>query len=76
MRTNRTLYIEECYFNLPNDFDGTLGEALALLANRALEAEMYDEICDYYGDYYGMHDHLKNNNKAKCSISWRIIEEN
>ena len=44
MKTNRMLNIRRLHFNLPNDFSGTLGQALYLLANYALHKESYDEI--------------------------------
>ena len=44
MKTNKTLHIMECYFNLPDDFNGSLGDALMLMAHRAKEAELYNEI--------------------------------
>lgn len=75
MKTNKILHIYECHFNLPNDFNGTLGEALMLMANRALAAEAYDEF-SFVGRYedidIDMREHLLNNENAKCSIAYEI----
>lgn len=44
MISNKMLYIEECWFNLPDDFNGTCGEALMLLAKYRLEQENKNKI--------------------------------
>ena len=54
MKTNKLLSIKECYFNLPDNFNGTLGEALSLLAQYRLSQETNHQInqhtidCDCY----------------------------
>ena len=40
MLSKKLLSIQECQFSLPDDFDGTLGDALMLLAKKRLEAEV------------------------------------
>lgn len=35
----KVLYVKDCYFRLPEDFNGTCGDALMLLALRRLEQE-------------------------------------
>lgn len=75
MKTNKTLLIYGCCFNLPDNFNGTLGDALMLMANKAKQAEAYNEInvcCDEHGDLYSR---LINNDKIKCSIQYEIINE-
>ena len=74
MKSNKLLRIYECYFNLPNDFNGTLGDALMLMANRAKQAEAYNEISLYYDEYFDAYGHLKENDKAKYSIRYNIID--
>lgn len=40
----RMLHIKECYFKLPEDFNGSIGDILLLMANRYLQSEAYKEI--------------------------------
>lgn len=44
MVSNKLFYIKECWFNLPDDFNGTCGEALILLAKYRLEQENKNKI--------------------------------
>ena len=44
MVSNKLFYIKECWFNLPDDFNGTCGEALMLLAKYRLEQENKNKI--------------------------------
>ena len=44
MVSNKLFFIEECWFNLPDDFTGTCGEALMLLAKYRLEQESRNKI--------------------------------
>lgn len=44
MISNKLFNIEECWFNLPDDFNGTCGEALMLLAKYRLEQERKNKI--------------------------------
>ena len=44
MVSNKLFYIEECWFNLPDNFDGTCGDALMLLAKYRLEQESKNKI--------------------------------
>jgi len=54
MLSKKLLTIQECQFSLPNDFEGTLGDALMLLAKHRLQSEsnqkinIKDEECDCY----------------------------
>lgn len=71
MKTNKILHITECYFNLPDDFMGTLGNALMLLANAALQAEAYKEIersekCTL--------EALENKDRVKCIMGYELLE--
>lgn len=44
MISNKLFYIEEGWFNLPDDFNGTCGKALMLLAKYRLEQENKNKI--------------------------------
>jgi hypothetical protein len=44
---DKMLHIENCCFKLPEDFDGTLGEALLMLANYRLEKEQEQAVKIY-----------------------------
>lgn len=44
MVSNKLFYIEEGWFNLPDDFNGTCGDALMLLATYRLEQENKNKI--------------------------------
>ena len=44
MVSNKLFYIEECWFNLPDNFNGTCGDALMLLAKYRLEQESKNKI--------------------------------
>ena len=44
MISNKLFYIGECWFNLPDDFNGTCGDALMLLAKYRLEKEKENQI--------------------------------
>ena len=76
MKTNKTLHILECFFNLPDNFNGSLGEALTLMANRTLEAEAYNEIkdIDVHGDGFDALVHLRNRDESKCIIQYQILD--
>ena len=74
MNSNRLFVINECFFSLPNNFDGSLGEALKLLADYTLEREkqnkVHDEIkteenCDIYKNFV-------NNTEGKVSMNYNI----
>lgn len=44
MISNKLFCIKECWFNLPDDFNGTCGDALMLLAKYRLEQENKNKI--------------------------------
>lgn len=44
MISNKLFHIDECWFNLPDDFTGTCGDALMLLAKYRLEKEKGNQI--------------------------------
>lgn len=73
MKSNKLLSIQECHFNLPDDFNGTLGEALLLLAQHRLQSETNQKInletedCNYY-------TRLINDDDIKCSIKYALCK--
>ena len=44
MVSKKLFYIKECWFNLPDNFNGTCGEALMLLTKYRLEQENKNKI--------------------------------
>ena len=71
----KLLKIEECYFNLPNDFNGTLGEALTLLAKYRLEKEKENKVTDNANDdEFDCYSALMSNDNAKCTIEYALCK--
>lgn len=78
---NKLLSIYECQFCLPDDFDGTLGDALMLLAKTRLESEaknnikagIVDQPC-YYNLVNDCYKALLNDNETKCAIKCSLCE--
>lgn len=70
----KALHIQECYFELPNDFNGSLGNALMLMANRAIQAEAYKEV--YKRTAYDLKDYFLNERKGKTIIEYEFIDIN
>ncbi len=73
MVSKKLLSIKECYFNLPDDFEGTLGDALMLLAKKRLESESKDKINkeDDSADCYAK---LITDEDIKCSIKYSLCK--
>lgn len=71
MKSNKLLSIQECYFNLPDDFNGTLGEALMLLAHYRLHSESNNKINQEEIDF-DCYTKLFNDNNIKCSIKYAL----
>lgn len=73
MKSNKLLSIHECHFNLPDNFNGTLGEALLLLAQHRLQSEKSQKVnletrdCNCYTK-------LINDNDIKCSIKYTLYK--
>ena len=75
MKCKKLLRITECYFSLPDDFNGTLGEALTLLAEYTIQREtinqvQHEEPCDDY-DYY---DAFINDKENKVNLGFNLCE--
>lgn len=69
----KLLSIQECYFTLPDDFEGTLGDALMLLAKRRLESESQNKVNreDNEADCYTT---LANKEDEKCFIKYALCK--
>lgn len=73
MLSKKILTIQECQFSLPNDFEGTLGDALMLLAKHRLQSEsnqkinIKDEECDCYTE-------LIKDDAILCSIKYALCK--
>lgn len=75
MKSNKILRIGEGYFNLPDDFEGSLGDALMLLAEYTLEREAtkntIKETRDSVPDIFLR---LWNDDSSKCSIGFDMYK--
>lgn len=73
MTSKKLLTIEDCKFSLPNDFEGTLGEALMLLAKHRLQSESNQKIKrkDNKTDCY---TELVNDDDIKCAIKYKLCK--
>lgn len=78
MISNKLFHIDECWFNLPDDFTGTCGDALMLLAKYRLEKEKGNQIGKNFAhDEDGSEDlysTLMSNNTQKATLSYCIQE--
>lgn len=70
----KALHIQECYFELPDGFNGSLGDALMLMANRTIQVEAYKEV--YNRIIYDAKDYFINERKGKTIISYEFIDIN
>ena len=71
MLSNRLLTIQECQFSLPNDFNGTLGDALMLLAKCRLKSEENNKI-NLKDVNISCYDSLCMDNNISCSIKYAL----
>jgi len=70
----KVLHIQECYFELPNDFNGSFGDALMLMANRAVQAEVYKEVYDR--TVYDVKDYFISERKGKAVVAYEFTDIN
>lgn len=73
MKSNKLLSIQECHFNLPDDFNGTLGDALLLLAQHRLQSES-DKKVNSENENCNCYTRLMNDNDVKCSIKYALCK--
>lgn len=71
MKSKKVLHIEEAFFNLPDDFDGTTDDALKLMAYRIIESEPRNSECQINSDLY---KYLKNKASIKGIASCKIYD--
>ena len=67
------MYIENSYFKLPEDFEGTCGNALMLLALHRLEQEERQSISNETNNENRVTDFW--NSDRKCTMAYRISTE-
>ena len=69
----KVLHIKDCYFRLPEDFNGTCGDALMLLALRRLEQEKEQNVVNRTNSAYDLYDFW--NSDEKCMLTYYIGTE-
>ena len=69
----KVLHIKDCYFRLPEDFNGTCGNALMLLALRRLEQEKEQNVVNRTNSVYDLNDFWNSN--EKCILTYCIDTE-
>jgi len=74
MLTSKLLHIIECDFALPDDFEGTLGEALMLLAQYRLEKEKTFADIDTKTIEKTTYEQLRDKPDIKCSITYSLCK--
>ena len=76
MLSSKLLYIKDCNFALPDDFEGSLGDALSLLAEYRLKKEKENKIKKrpFSSSLPTTYEELQNDENAKCSISYGIYK--
>ena len=72
-RNNKVLNIQNCYFRLPQDFEGTCGDALMLLALQRLEREQQQTTTNETNNDNSIRDFW--NSDRKCIMSYCISTE-
>jgi hypothetical protein len=69
---NKMLHIEDCRFNLPDDFNGTLGDALLILANYRLTKEKEQSISRYKNAEEALSSFQNDEDNHNCVITYCI----
>ena len=69
----KILCVKDCYFRLPEDFNGTCGDALMLLASRRLEQEKEQNVVNRTNSVYDLNDFW--NSDEKCMLTYCIGTE-
>lgn len=69
----KVLYIKDCYFKLPEDFNGTCGNALMLLAIHRIEQEKQQTIANETNNENRVSDFW--NSDKKCTMAYCISTE-
>lgn len=71
MLSKKLLSIYECRFALPDNFNGTLGEALMLLAKYRLKSEHKNKT-NTYPEPINCYEALQNDDSIQCAIAYSI----
>lgn len=66
----KVLHIQDCYFKLPENFNGTCGNALMLLGLHRLEQEKQQSISNETNNENRIEDFWKSDNK--CTMVYCI----
>lgn len=76
MLSNKLLHIEDGWFNLPDDFDGTIGEALMLFAEYKLEQEKKGVFIpvEESENTADMYTELISNDNVKGALVWNYFK--
>lgn len=69
----KVLHIKDCYFKLPEDFNGTCGNALMLLALHRLEREEEQTISNETNNENRVNDFW--NSEKQCIMTYCIDTE-
>lgn len=75
MKSKKIMQITDCYLNLPDNFEGSLLDALKLLVQYREEAESKHNVNKHSKKENGF-DLLWNNDNVKCLISYGFAELN
>lgn len=69
----KVLYIQDCYFRLPENFNGTCGNALMLLGLHRLEQEKQQSISNENNNLNRIEDFW--NSDKRCTMVYCISTE-
>ena len=75
MKSKKIMQITDCNLNLPDNFEGSLLDALKLLVQYREEAESKNNVNKHSEEENGF-DLLWNNDNIKCLISYGFSELN
>ncbi len=71
MKTNKALVIHEAFVNLPDDFEGTLGDALSFWANYTLEQEAKNNMRHIPKEEHTFED-LEQDSESRASVTYEL----
>lgn len=72
MKSKKVLHIEEAFFNLPDDFDGTIKDALMLMADRIVTSEPHNTY--YENEDYDIYQRLKSKDNIRRTMRFKIYD--
>ncbi len=71
MKSKKIMHIQDCFINLPDDFEGTLLDALKLLVKFREEAEIKNNVNRHEDDNL---TYLWTNENIKATMSYGFAE--